>query len=71
MACCCLGPQNGEPLCPCQMRSAGAYIEQRWSSPPSLSRYTDAEISAEHHRRMIAKLGDQSVGVTPRMWGFD
>lgn len=20
-ACCCVGPQNGEPLCPCQMRT--------------------------------------------------
>lgn len=19
-SCCCIGPQNGEPLCPCQMR---------------------------------------------------
>jgi hypothetical protein len=22
MMCACLGPQNGEPLCPCQMRAA-------------------------------------------------
>lgn len=24
--CACMGPQNGEPLCPCQMRAARAHI---------------------------------------------
>ena len=24
-ACCCTGKQNGEPLCPCDMRRTGAY----------------------------------------------
>lgn len=23
--CCCMGPQRGEPLCPCQMAASGAY----------------------------------------------
>lgn len=24
--CACMGPQNGEPLCPCQMRAAREYL---------------------------------------------
>lgn len=24
--CFCMGPQNGEPLCPCQMRAARSYL---------------------------------------------
>lgn len=24
--CACMGPQNGEPLCPCQMRAARDYL---------------------------------------------
>lgn len=27
-ACNCLGPQNGEPLCPCQMNAARSHIDQ-------------------------------------------
>jgi len=27
--CCCLGPQNGQPLCPCQMRAAEGWIAPR------------------------------------------
>lgn len=26
MACCCMGPQNGEPLCPCMMRAAAGWL---------------------------------------------
>lgn len=26
-ACGCLGPQNGEPLCPCQMRAAREHLK--------------------------------------------
>lgn len=32
VACCCMGPQNGEPFCPCRMRG----MEQRngrWIEP--------------------------------------
>lgn len=33
-ACCCIGPQNGEPLCPCMMRSRGIYREDgHWIQP--------------------------------------
>lgn len=28
--CNCMGPQNGEPLCPCQMRSVREYEGKRW-----------------------------------------
>lgn len=28
MTCNCLGPQNGEPLCPCQMGAARWYIDK-------------------------------------------
>ena len=31
-ACCCIGPQNGEPVCPCRMRNViiknGHYIQK-------------------------------------------
>lgn len=31
-ACCCIGPQNGEPLCPCMMR--GVFQRNgRWIKP--------------------------------------
>lgn len=36
-ACFCVGPQNGEPLCPCQMRSVtvenGRYIRKQDLGP--------------------------------------
>ena len=28
-ACCCLGPQNGEPVCPCRMKNV-KIIDGRW-----------------------------------------
>ncbi len=31
--CACIGPQNGEPLCPCQMRAARSYLDR---PPPRL-----------------------------------
>ena len=27
MSCACMGPQNGEPLCPCHMAAARRYIQ--------------------------------------------
>jgi len=37
-ACCCIGPQNGEPLCPCAMRVAiaqnGYFYVPVKKSPP-------------------------------------
>lgn len=33
-ACGCMGPQNGEPLCPCMMRARGVYKKDgRWVEP--------------------------------------
>ena len=33
-ACCCVGPQNGEPMCPCEMRSRGIFKRNgRWVEP--------------------------------------
>ena len=36
-ACCCIGPQNGQPLCPCRMRNVtienGRYVEKRDLGP--------------------------------------
>jgi hypothetical protein len=36
-ACGCVGPQNGEPLCPCRMQNVrivnGRYVEQRDLGP--------------------------------------
>lgn len=37
MGCCCLGPQNGEPLCPCQMAAARLHIERFPQLPPILT----------------------------------
>lgn len=34
MGCACMGPQNGEPLCPCQMRVAREHISRE--IPPIL-----------------------------------
>ena len=34
MMCACLGPQNGQPLCPCRMRAArDYYFAPSWSMP--------------------------------------
>jgi hypothetical protein len=35
MSCACLGPQNGEPLCPCRMRAARAHFgtHEVWQMP--------------------------------------
>ena len=34
--CYCIGPQNGEPLCPCKMRSFRVYQHNgRWIKPGS------------------------------------
>lgn len=33
MPCACLGPQNGEPLCPCQMRAAREYLGRPTYAP--------------------------------------
>lgn len=33
-ACYCVGPQNGEPLCPCQMRARNVkLVNGRWVEP--------------------------------------
>lgn len=40
-ACNCIGPQNGEPLCPCQMRHViireGRYIQKERDLGPVMS----------------------------------
>ena len=48
-ACNCVGPQNGEPLCPCQMRNVivrdGRYIQkERDLGPVSIGDYNLTEI---------------------------
>jgi len=33
-SCSCIGPQNGQPYCPCQMRAFGVYERGgRWVQP--------------------------------------
>jgi hypothetical protein len=32
--CYCMGPQNGEPLCPCQMRAARQHLNVPTAPPP-------------------------------------
>lgn len=34
MGCCCMGPQRGEPLCPCQMRAARQHFHILDPLPP-------------------------------------
>lgn len=38
-ACCCIGPQNGEPVCPCRMRNVtienGRYVRKEDLGPVS------------------------------------
>lgn len=48
-ACNCIGPQNGEPLCPCQMRNViirdGRYVQkERDLGPVSIGDYNLTEI---------------------------
>jgi hypothetical protein len=33
--CACLGPQNGQPLCPCKMRAAEEYQRGHYSFTPN------------------------------------
>lgn len=39
MACMCMGPQNGEPLCPCLMRAARAHLGVAEPVPPLVFEY--------------------------------
>lgn len=48
-SCNCVGPQNGEPLCPCKMRNViirdGRYIQKEHDlGPVSIGDYTSSEI---------------------------
>lgn len=48
-SCNCVGPQNGEPLCPCQMRNVivrdGRYIQkERDLGPVSIGDYVELDI---------------------------
>lgn len=46
-ACHCVGPQNGEPVCPCRMRMVtvedGKFIERKvlGNVPPNYTKYSD------------------------------
>lgn len=41
MSCYCMGPQNGAPLCPCQMRAVqGWQGAETWEPTPRLARPT-------------------------------
>ena len=33
--CCCIGPQNGEPLCPCQMQGL-VEVDGNWVRPAEI-----------------------------------
>lgn len=60
-ACNCIGPQNGDPLCPCQMRSVvrrdGRYVQERDLGPiktvPRIFTETP-EMRVERLRRELA-----------------
>lgn len=47
--CCCLGPQNGEPLCPCQMRAARQHfgIPQQLPTMQPMARGCVCPVGAE------------------------
>lgn len=36
MMCACLGPQNGQPLCPCKMRARDYLFGHTWTIPEHL-----------------------------------
>lgn len=38
MTCACMGPQNGQPLCPCRMRAADEYRRKYPEMQPQQSR---------------------------------
>lgn len=49
--CSCLGPQNGEPLCPCRMRAAEFYLTRK----PAGSYHT-GELSSDEVRGLFDQL---------------
>lgn len=44
--------------------SAGCRCAEKFKLMAPLSSYTDEQIAAEHHRRMLAKLGDPRICVS-------
>ena len=57
--CWCLGPQRGEPLCPCKMKSVvvknGRYIQD-------LGPVVEPPPEPEHHGDFMQKLGPSGTG---------
>ena len=47
-ACCCVGPQRGEPVCPCRMKSVkvvdGRYVETRDLGPADVFNIEDYKL---------------------------
>jgi hypothetical protein len=57
-ACFCVGPQNGQPVCPCRMRNVrrrnGRLVEERDLGPASDERF-------ERFRKRIEAIRDSST----------
>lgn len=58
-SCGCIGPQNGEPLCPCMMRAKGVYRRDgRWIEPErDLGPAWDADVNPHTVAQIRAERG--------------
>jgi hypothetical protein len=61
-ACGCIGPQNGQPLCPCAMRGVQV-VDGRYVRREDLGPVVD---SFEPYRKQARDLWDQLMGPKPR-----
>ena len=57
--CACMGPQNGEPLCPCMMRAARGHLmtgkEPTMSDIPSITRPDERDLYIRMEALRLAK----------------
>lgn len=60
-ACACMGPQNGEPVCPCRMKSGDIPGAQwvRFDQEDQAERLKLIRRVIEEHREVLEKLKDR------------
>lgn len=73
MACCCLGPQNGEPLCPCQMSAARCALGVGQPLKPFVpikSRWDDLGISEAQWKSIWNSFDPNTPNAVINWWAF-
>lgn len=67
-SCNCVGPQDGQPLCPCQMRSL-IIRDGKWIRPEQVVApvrpFRQPETDVEKIARLKAEIADLEAGITP------